>query len=154
MALHNEFHTELLTRTHNTLARISAEIRTEFRLPNGRIADIVIRTHFDDIIIVEVKSAFHPSFIEEAIGKYSKYGNYLCIALPETEWAKYQTNNKMLDHSDPFEHVGWITIKDELVTIRSLGPRRRIAPSLAALTVPPDREHALSNNVPIPPYRR
>lgn len=54
---------------------------TEFRLPNGRIADLLMQ--FEDYkIVIEVKTVLKESLFLNAFHKYSKYCDMLVLASP------------------------------------------------------------------------
>ncbi len=58
------------------------EVKHEFLLPNGRIADLMVLTPQRDLLIIEVKSFYKPSYVEAALVKYQAYCHSLWLAVP------------------------------------------------------------------------
>lgn len=134
MSLTREFHTELLTCALRECTEIAAEIRTEYQLPNGKIADIIFRQRNGDVVIVEVKTTLAPEMITQTLRKYEQYAHYVIMAVPEKLFY-YQTKpTGILSQFYIARHIGWMTIKDGQAAIVTYGTRRRIAPSLIDLS--------------------
>ncbi len=59
----------------------------EFKLPNGKIADVLVRDSRYLISIFEVKTRFEPRLLDEAEAKYGQWCNRLIFAVPDLDAA-------------------------------------------------------------------
>ena len=64
------------------LNTIHPRVEREVRLPDGRIADIVAQSSYSDIIIVELKTLWKPSYAASALEKYGHWCHWLWLAVP------------------------------------------------------------------------
>lgn len=154
MSLRTEFHTELLARTKAECAKKASEIHTEYQLPNGKIADIIFRTHTDDIVIVEVKTFLAQEMITQSLRKYDQYAHYLIMAVPDHDYQRHTAPTGIIGQFSTARDIGWIAIKNDRAIIHSLGTRRRIAPSLTALSRGYNNNLSEIGNETIPHWRR
>jgi|SRR6185295_10625921 len=75
-------HTEIQQMIWRKVAAFSSFADVEYRLPNGKVADIFYRVG-DTRVIVEVKTIIKQSLIESAWTKYTSQCDYLVVAGPE-----------------------------------------------------------------------
>lgn len=154
MSLRTEFHTELLARTRELCVQLADQVETEYQLPNGKIADIIYRTSMNDIVIVEVKTFLAQEMITQTLRKYDQYANYLIMAVPEHDYHRHTAPTGIIGQFSVARNVGWIAIRDDKAILRSIGTRRRIAPSLTGLSRGYTDDLAETRNEPIPHYRK
>lgn len=83
MSLPVEFHTELTLQLHRWLRDRTLFARCEYRLPAGRIADIISIDQNGEISIYEIKTQFKDSLIMVAMNKYQAFCNRLWIVAPD-----------------------------------------------------------------------
>jgi|1186.fasta_scaffold39441_1 hypothetical protein len=74
-------HSEMQSVVAAELRKLWEVVETEYRLPNGRIADIFAECN-GMALIVEVKTSIKTSIIQEVYRKYSRHCDYLVIASP------------------------------------------------------------------------
>lgn len=74
-------HGEMQQMLWRSVAVFADFAATEFKLPNGRIADVIYRVGKTRVII-EVKTFLKESLIYEAVCKYAQHCDYLVMATP------------------------------------------------------------------------
>lgn len=146
MSQTREFHSELQHLAMLACHAIAAEVRVEYQLPNRKIADIICRLPNNDIVIVEVKTTLAQEMITQSLRKYEQYAHYVVMAIPEYEYERHTAPTGIVGQFHAARSVGWISIRTGGAIIQSLGTRRRIAPSLTALSSHRAYERADNNN--------
>lgn len=94
MTLETEFHSELEQTVLTYLWNQNIRTLVNYRLPNGRIADIIYQQQTGEINIVEVKTLLTDSLVQNAITKYQYYCHKLHIAAPQDDAEKLIRNDK------------------------------------------------------------
>jgi hypothetical protein len=79
-----ELHRLIKDALYTNIGTWSSEVKKECQLSNGKIADIWFRFK-DDIGVVEVKTVYKVSLIENAFSKYHNQCTLLFVAFPEGE---------------------------------------------------------------------
>lgn len=89
MSLETEFHTELEKRVIEYLSLYYMTPLINFRLPSGKVADLIVMTPTREVLIVEVKTILKHSLVSEAAKKYRPYCNRLYLAAPAAEYERF-----------------------------------------------------------------
>ena len=117
MSLETEFHTELEVRVTEFLTKYYSFPTVNFRLPTGRIADLILITPAREVWIIEVKTVLKHSLIIEAAEKYYRYCNRLFVAAPESEIFALPRPSPSPHFRDPAEDVGLMSVTPRAVQI-------------------------------------
>lgn len=117
MSLETEFHTELEHRVIEFLRLQYMDPIINFRLPTGRIADLILITPTREILIVEVKTSLRHSLITEACKKYRAYCNHLLVAAPEHEFNNLLPTEPATYWADNERHIGLLGIASRSVRV-------------------------------------
>lgn len=107
-----EFHTKLQTDACKWILSLNNNATLEYRLPNGRIADIISYRHQQLLIIIEVKTTLTPYLVEQSLDKYKEYCDHLIIAAPETEAAQLLKSVNVLDIHNKLWTCGYLWLTD------------------------------------------
>lgn len=117
MSMEHEFHSELKHIVARRWRERSLATFTEFKLPNGRIADIISYMPNLEIHIIEVKTTLKASMADYTILKYRGYANKLYIAAPDAEVLR--NTQALYDHSLYYSttEIGLIRIEGDIAFI-------------------------------------
>lgn len=91
-------------------------VRSEWKLPNERIADV----YYVDkgiVHIIEVKTELKDSLIVEAFSKYSKYCDYLYIAAGRQPYIRELGSLEMLCWKRAIDKVGIMLVQWDSITV-------------------------------------
>lgn len=108
-------HGDMIKLLARCLRSSGANVRTEHRLPNNKIADLCYATPNGSIHVIEVKTFFRPWLLTQAWNKYSYHCHYLWLAIPAGDpYAR--------DFDPPV--FGWERFEDQvgLVAVSWTGP--------------------------------
>lgn len=104
-------HTRLVDAVYSNVIRWVEHPRREWKLPNGKIADIL----FDYLgyeIIIEIKSVLKQSVINDAISKYWSQCDLLIIAAPTGQFPKSPDRSELLWGDGMADKIGHLEIAD------------------------------------------
>jgi len=107
-----EFHTELVHQLHSWLRDRALFARCEYRLPHGRIADIIAIENNGELSIFEVKTTVKDSLLASAYEKYSPYCHRLYIAAPDLQPHHTIDHNPYTIFPPKDRQTGWILLSD------------------------------------------
>lgn len=136
-----EYHTYLTGQTFSLLERMFGPTVTEYRLPNGRIADLLTIHNHDTIIITEVKTYATNSLITGAIMKYAPYCDKLFIAAPALSIETSVIAGHFLDLSSDACKVGLIAVNGMSTFIYKDAPTHRMVRQTSEYILTRLREH-------------
>lgn len=85
-------------------------VRTEFKLPDDRIADVVALDPCDDIYIFEVKSFYADHLAQAAFEKYHRWSNYLFMVVPHLSVEAWRCQERSLGFATNTARVGVISL--------------------------------------------
>lgn len=105
-----EFHTELQLIAERMFHSFGWDVIREYRLPSGRIADLICLDHEYNIHICEIKTALSDSIIGAAQMKYQYYCNYLYIGAPIPEIAKILQEMNTLNWAKASKALGYVNL--------------------------------------------
>lgn len=103
-------HDEAADLVAATAQRAGNKAYREFPLPNGRVADVLIKTAQGNIEIIEVKLNFKASYAESAFDKYWPYCHRLYLAIPGLAQQHNEPDLWPLRWSTNAERVGLIGV--------------------------------------------
>jgi hypothetical protein len=115
MALESEFHTQLETRIIEWCQTFNHYPLLNFRLPTGKIADVIYITRNNEITIIEVKTTLYDYVAEQAIQKYARYCNYFYLAAPIREAEQFAVTYPVLSWKRATFQAGVLAIGDRTV---------------------------------------
>lgn len=92
---------------------------TEAKLPNGRIADVILNTIEHSIVIIEVKTVLLESLVSQAWDKYGGYCHQLFVAIPNLRIRNLSEIPFLFEWQSERLYVGLLGVyRDSLAVIR------------------------------------
>lgn len=108
------------------LRELGFRVWTEHTLPNGKIADVIALDPYDECYIFEVKTELKTSLAGAAFDKYSRYCDYLTVAIPGLLPSTWEQHRIVYLCDNKAVAVGVAGI--EPVTLRLYFPPRDLSP--------------------------
>lgn len=102
-------HREMIDKIVDTLSPLVAVIRTEYQLPNGKVADVLIDT-IGGRIIIEVKPIVTYAYLQAAYGKYASECNGLFLASPREVYHEHEMAGLLGWPQERIKEVGVIAV--------------------------------------------
>jgi hypothetical protein len=108
-------------------------VSREQRLPNGKVADLLVREVNGDLSIYEVKTELKASLIEAAQNKYAMFCHRLYIAIPHLTLTYLEDQSDVGAWRSGRELVGVVGVYREAMAIFRTAQRIPMKPSSYAL---------------------
>jgi hypothetical protein len=93
------------------------QVAREFRLPHGRIADVIVRTPDGLIAIYEVKTVLKDSLIDEAVAKYGQWCNRLYFVVPGMVWPAHTLHRWEFMNFPSHRAVGLVGVYPDSIAV-------------------------------------
>jgi hypothetical protein len=123
MSLETEFHTALEHRVIEWCILQNATPLINFRLPTGRIPDLIYIDRNKAITIIEVKTCLTDCLLQTTLDKYRRYCDFLWIAAPTNEMHRTITDLSTYQWPRTHTDIGLLSVGERSVLVQ----RRAVA---------------------------
>lgn len=115
--MEHQYHRELKATVAAYLRKGGFTVHEEYKLPNGRIADIIATSKDGSTIIIEVKTELSHVWMSDVLRKYDAYASALYVATDKKSIEVYLKGAECLISLGRQARIGFLGIERDSVTV-------------------------------------
>jgi hypothetical protein len=100
------------------------EVKREFTLPNGRVADLMVMTPERDFLIVEMKTVAKAFYLEDTLRRFDHYAHRLWLGIPHLLLAEAEMLRQPYGFGNPSRRIGILSVEHDALVIYRQADRR------------------------------